>query len=572
MRRSIIYVIALVLMLLMMSPGIETMQMLAAAGDDVARAWAIFLPSTVIYLFGLLFLNDRVLVPRLLFRGRFADYIVCVVVVTLIMALGISAIESGVKLQFDLPGRRLPESVDWFLPDAIGNAIFVVPLMVGLAMVRLYGKLKADMQQESLMTENLEIYMRQVRESLNPEIISRRLKGISEAVDKNSAEVSKRIASLSEYLRSQLAALPSAPDITGVGERGILSTPVVAILTDRRFRVWRHVMLIAGLLLVAVMAYGDDYVSDVRLGMVESAVLAVYLGALSYITIYQFGIYRRRHGNLKRYVRRELMLLGVVVAPMILSLPFLMADMQAKGGTAAMLLELGAMLAGIAGIAVYVGGLSALLLFQNWLRVQRHITLLRHETLRQGYLFLRKQINPHFLFNVLNNIEITACDDPAFASSLLGSLCKMLDYQFGEIERDATDLGSELDFLASYLALEQSRHDNFEYEIVSEVEDAGLRIPTLLFIPMVENAAKYYWPARPGASIKVIFRKSGRWLRFECHNPYCRNAVSRRHHGGIGLENTRRRLELMYDGRARMAVIKSHDIFSIGIDLPLEVG
>ena len=87
-----------------------------------------------------------------------------------------------------------------------------------------------------------------------------------------------------------------------------------------------------------------------------------------------------------------------------------------------LVIEIISALGSIITLLLYIGGISAILLLQDWVRTQQRVVLLQAETARQEYAYLRKQINPHFLFNVLNNIGIIAYDDADLSVSLMNSL------------------------------------------------------------------------------------------------------------------------------------------------------
>ncbi len=564
MKKLLAYII-LPLILLALSPGVDTMQMLLDKGGDPARAWIMFVPSTLVYLALIFLFNDKLLIPKLLLKGRFARYILAASGVVVILSLLVAGSETWVRGHFDLPSRVESDSLVWIVVDVASNLLFWVPLMVAIALLRLYGRWKEDMASEERLSAELERYMANVRECLNPEVIFESLRQIAEAIRSDAEEASERIGQLSEYLRAQLAAIVPPPMIAAVAYDASLFSRLTAVLVDRRYRWLRHLLLIMELVAVSFIAYSHEYLVDVGSGLLQSAWLVVYLGALTYIDLLLFKRYER-HGSMRKLVVGVALLFVVFVSPVVVGVAALIDEI---GVFWPAVIEVAAIGAGVVGIGLYLCGVNALLLFQNWIRAQRHITLLRAETLRQEYLFLRKQINPHFLFNVLNSIEISAYDSPDLASDLLQDLVKLLRYQFEEGRRDTTSLRDEVEFLRSYLALEESRRDQFAYEI--ELRDAvEATVPTLLFLPIVENAAKYSPRHRvEGVNVKVAFRVEEGWLRFECRNPYDAELVAHASHHGIGLENTRRRLELIYEGRARLTARQTDREFCVEIALPI---
>lgn len=131
------------------------------------------------------------------------------------------------------------------------------------------------------------------------------------------------------------------------------------------------------------------------------------------------------------------------------------------------------------------------------------MVLLNAESLRQEYAYLRKQINPHFLFNVLNNASILAFEDSEDAIRMFESLKHMLEYQFAETGKTDMTLEREMDFLDTYLSLEASRIDSLEYELSAQGDIKDVMIPTMIYITFVENAVKYSTMISGGRKVTV---------------------------------------------------------------------
>lgn len=564
-RKLILYLIA-VLLFLAVSPGMATMELLLEAGDDPRRAWALFLPAALVYPPVVLWLNERLLIPRLLLRGRFVGYILSSFLVAIATAVGLWCIECAVRAVFDLPAPIGSWSA-WAVAEVIGNALFVVPLMVAVALIKLYDKCRHDMARTHMATRRLQGYIADVRQSLNPASVMASLQGIADAISEGPRAVSQRIDALTDNLRELLAHMAPPPKMEDIYAETSLLSPLAKLIADSAYRPARHVLLLVGLLFVSSLAYSSDYVVSPLYALGLTATLFVYLTAIAYISRWIFHRYAAA-SKTGRYIAAQAVLTAVMVVPMLLVLPSLMRQAEAVQGRAGAMITLGSILAGAFEAVVFSGGCAALLMFQRWLRAQREFTALRAETLRQEYLFLRKQVNPHFLFNVLNNIDITVTDDPALASTLLADLQTLLRYQFDASAHEYTPLNREADFLQSYLSLEQSRRDGFSFELTLDPAGAQALVPTLLFLPAVENAAKYALRSR--AQVRVRFAVDGHNLMFTCENPCDAAEVARMKHHGIGLTNMCHRLELIYDGAARMNVSDAAGVYKVEILIPLK--
>ena len=165
---------------------------------------------------------------------------------------------------------------------------------------------------------------------------------------------------------------------------------------------------------------------------------------------------------------------------------------------------------------------------------------------------LQAQINPHFLFNMLNNANILVKDAPDEASQILGKLDDLLRYQLNDSTRREVFLSADIQFLTSFLELEKVRRDHFEYTIFQEGNMENICIPPLLFIPFVENAVKHNSDSDHLSYVHLYFSVHDKQLMFRCENSKPRIPVKRE--GGIGLANVRRRLDLLYESKYTLQI------------------
>lgn len=183
--------------------------------------------------------------------------------------------------------------------------------------------------------------------------------------------------------------------------------------------------------------------------------------------------------------------------------------------------------------------------------------LLREEKLQAELLLLRQQVNPHFLFNILNNLyasSLQAQDDRTAEG--IGQLADMMRYMLYESGGDRVPLAGEIRYIEDYIALQRLRFASedqvmisFEYDVP---EAATLSIPPMLLIPFVENAFKHGISLENASFIELSLRAGvDGQLSFECRNSLHRQEAGKEPagaiaSGGIGLENVRRRLALLY--------------------------
>ena len=148
-------------------------------------------------------------------------------------------------------------------------------------------------------------------------------------------------------------------------------------------------------------------------------------------------------------------------------------------------------ISGVLAMGFTVAGMSAILLLRHWMLYNQRVDEIQSATLYSELRFLKNQINPHFLFNMLNNANVLIRKNPAEASKVLFKLEDLLRYQMNDNFREHVPLRSDIHFLNDYLNLEKVRRDHSDYNITEEGNIDAIQLPALLFIPFVENAVKH---------------------------------------------------------------------------------
>ena len=187
---------------------------------------------------------------------------------------------------------------------------------------------------------------------------------------------------------------------------------------------------------------------------------------------------------------------------------------------------------------------------------------------RQSELsFLRSQINPHFLFNNLNNIYSLVYHGSAQALTAIAGLSDLLRYMLYDTT-EKVPLQKEMDYIQKYIELQRLRFDHpILVKMQVEGPAADTFIPPLLLIPFAENAFKHGdFSNGHGLSLNVF--TSGKITRFHCAN---RKGIRQKDSGGgIGLENVKRRLSLLYPGRHSLLIEEDTLQFSVNLELTHE--
>ena len=227
------------------------------------------------------------------------------------------------------------------------------------------------------------------------------------------------------------------------------------------------------------------------------------------------------------------------------------------------------MITSIISFGLLIFGTSALLLFKYWIGYSQRIDELASSTLQSELKFLKKQINPHFLFNMLNNANVLIKKNPEEASRVLFKLEDMLRYQINDSAKEQVLLSSEIHFLNDFLNLEKVRRDKFEYVISKEGDISEVWLPPLLFIPFVENAVKHNVDSENSSYVDLGFKVWDKQLEFQCINSKPKIALRKNEVGGLGLKNIKRRLELLFPERYTLEIEESEISYTVYLHLIL---
>ena len=218
-----------------------------------------------------------------------------------------------------------------------------------------------------------------------------------------------------------------------------------------------------------------------------------------------------------------------------------------------------------------IAGTSTLELLRHWIDYGQRIGELESATLQSELKHLKRQINPHFLFNMLNNANVLIKKSPEEASQLLFKLEDLLRYQIHDSAKDRVPLRSDIHFLNDFLNLEKVRRDKFEYTISGEGEIDTISLPPLLFIPFVENAVKHNPDSENESYVHLSFKVWRQELVFQCINskPAQQPEAGTERSGGLGLKNIRRRLELLYPSKHSLEIEENDRCYKVNLKLTL---
>lgn len=202
---------------------------------------------------------------------------------------------------------------------------------------------------------------------------------------------------------------------------------------------------------------------------------------------------------------------------------------------------------------------------ESALKKEEEIKELEREKLNSELALLRNQVSPHFFFNTLNNIYSLIEINQKDAQDAVLSLSKMMRYMLYESEQGNTKLSHEIEFMKGYIDLMKLRmSDRVKLTVDFPERYEDIDIPSLLFIPFIENAFKHGVTNKASSIIEISLLVIGRRIDFRSRNsfipagPDAPLAAS-----GIGLDNVRKRLALLYPGRHDLRIDKSESFFTV---------
>lgn len=195
-----------------------------------------------------------------------------------------------------------------------------------------------------------------------------------------------------------------------------------------------------------------------------------------------------------------------------------------------------------------VAFVSAIKLTVDWISIKNQRDELQHLQLQTEIKYLRSQIQPHFFFNTLNSLYALTLQKSDNAPKVVVKLSEIMRYVLYEVQESEIQLTREIRYINSYINLEELRCDRilFSLNIIGNIED--IRTPPLLFLPFIENCFKHGGSTGEGVQIDITLKSlpgdnSLHFLVRNTINPEDRSITAK---GGIGLQNVKRRLYLLY--------------------------
>lgn len=331
---------------------------------------------------------------------------------------------------------------------------------------------------------------------------------------------------------------------------------------------WMIYLLLLAMLLLLMWAGKTPRIQDIAwsqliLFMGGFAILPALIGFYSFYTFLFSGLLRKKEILLFSIAAAGIAVLAGLIGAIAVSglstfakTPGLFASGYESATAITGLMAFNALLNG--GMGLVMRG------FISWYGDIRLKEDLNRKNFETELALVRSQLNPHFLFNTINNIDVLIGKDPAMASAYLNKLSDIMRFMLYESKTENVPLTKELAYIEKYIELQQIRTANKNY-VYYHVEGslAGHRVAPMLFIPFIENAFKHAMPNKEDNVIDIRISTTETALHFYCANQYAQGRQQELDNNGLGNELIRKRLQLLYPDRHRLEISDEAQTYTV---------
>jgi len=215
-----------------------------------------------------------------------------------------------------------------------------------------------------------------------------------------------------------------------------------------------------------------------------------------------------------------------------------------------------------------------LLFFKQWFEKERLADKLEKLNIETELKYLKSQINPHFLFNSLNSVYALTLSKSDKAPEVVLKLSDILRYILYDGGEKVVGLKKEIEYLENYLDLEKIRYGSrLKTTLELEGDPSGKEIAPMIFLPFIENSFKHGVNSNIGntfINIKFIIGVTDLHFYIENNKPLQKLNETPDYQGGIGINNVKKRLHLLYPGKHSLSIDEEGDTFKVKLHLQLD--
>ena len=331
------------------------------------------------------------------------------------------------------------------------------------------------------------------------------------------------------------------------------------------------------ILIILTVAYRNSAISDRELRIVNALknlfFFAFFPSFISFnlFYFYLFPKYVQQKKFLLSILYGILITVGAAVIGYLLHRYFIesgrIIDMDSGGrqgrSTAVIVLTAMTLIGVICGIvALVIRG------FITWFNEIKMKQMLKEKNHEMEMALIKSQLDPHLLFNTINNIDALILKDPVTASDYLNRLSDIMRFVLYETKADKILLSQEIEYIEKYIALQKIRTANETYVHFTVTGNIGNKlIAPMVFIPFIENAFKHTNNKKLENAITVNIIILDETTQLICENRFDSMSV-KQPIGGLGNELVQKRLDLIYAGRHRLEVIRNDELYSVNLIIP----
>jgi hypothetical protein len=228
------------------------------------------------------------------------------------------------------------------------------------------------------------------------------------------------------------------------------------------------------------------------------------------------------------------------------------------------------------GIVIFISfialvcGIIALIIrgFITWFEEIKLKDELKQKNLETEMALVKAQLDPHFLFNTLNNIDVLILKDPTDASNYLNKLSDIMRFMLFETKTDLIPLSKEIEYIEKYIDLQKIRTSNKNYVNFSVIgKSEGKTIAPMVFIPFIENAFKHTTNKKTDDAINIRIWIENSSVKMVCENKFSVNAKVKPESNGLGNKLIQKRLDLIYPDNHILEVANHNNLYSVSLTI-----
>lgn len=319
---------------------------------------------------------------------------------------------------------------------------------------------------------------------------------------------------------------------------------------------------------VAFMRRNEE--PDYLKSAIDAVTQLLFMALLSYLNYFLWLPRFLKHKNLGRYFLEFIVPFIVLIGVHILLKRFIYSDASPR---AVNFLHSARFAFTHSIIAIFIIVFVGMLKFvEDWFTLEAKTKAIENEKLTAELRFLKAQVNPHFLFNTLNNLYYLATVNSPKTPEVIDKLSQMMRYMLYDSNHPKIAITKEIEYMKNYIDLEKLRLDNqvpIKFDINGDINNK--QIVPLIFITFLENAFKHgVSNTSKNAFVNIWLEINGNQCIYKVENSVLPKKVAADlEKSGIGLSNVKRRLELSYPNQYQLNVVENDETYSVNLSLTL---